>query len=164
MTSEDAGVWESHAEVDAVLSETGATMDKVRRWRRQGLLPKEIDWRPEAYHGSTVRYPKGTCAQLRAAAALFKKRNRVHYVGLRLWRLGFPVDEKYWHPRLRRAGWVADKAARILPGPERPKLDRAVLDFVKGHVFDPADFVIRTNGVCRLNPEMARMVVARAPT
>jgi hypothetical protein len=27
--------------------------------------------------------------------------------------------------------------------PERPKVDRAVLDFVKGHVFDPADFVIR---------------------
>jgi hypothetical protein len=36
-----------------------------------------------------------------------------------------------------------------------------VLDFVKAHVFDPADFVIRTDGVCRLNPEMARMVVAR---
>jgi hypothetical protein len=32
---------------------------------------------------------------------------------------------------------------------ERPKVDRAVLDFVKGHVFDPADFVIRTDGVCR---------------
>jgi CRISP-associated protein Cas1 len=45
--------------------------------------------------------------------------------------------------------------------PERPKIDRAVLDFVKGHVFDPADFVIRTDGVCRLNPEMARMVVAK---
>jgi CRISP-associated protein Cas1 len=45
--------------------------------------------------------------------------------------------------------------------PERPKVDRAVLDIVKGHVFDPADFVIRTDGVCRLNPEMARMVVAK---
>jgi CRISP-associated protein Cas1 len=45
--------------------------------------------------------------------------------------------------------------------PERPKLDRAVLDFIKGHVFDPADFVIRSDGVCRLNPEMARMVVAK---
>jgi CRISPR-associated protein Cas1 len=45
--------------------------------------------------------------------------------------------------------------------PERPKVDRAVLDFIKGHVFDPADFVIRTDGVCRLNPEMARMVVHR---
>ncbi len=45
--------------------------------------------------------------------------------------------------------------------PERPKVDRSVLDFVKGHVFDPADFVIRSDGVCRLNPEMARMVVAK---
>jgi hypothetical protein len=34
-----------------------------------------------------------------------------------------------------------------------------VLDFVKGHVFDPPDFVIRADGVCRLNPGMARMVV-----
>ncbi len=45
--------------------------------------------------------------------------------------------------------------------PERPKIDRGVLDFVKGHVFDPADFVMRTDGVCRLNPEVARMVVAK---
>jgi CRISPR-associated protein Cas1 len=45
--------------------------------------------------------------------------------------------------------------------PERPKVDRKVLDFVKGHVFDPADFVIRSDGVCRINPEMARMVVAK---
>jgi hypothetical protein len=39
--------------------------------------------------------------------------------------------------------------------PEPPKVDRAVLDFVKGHVFDPADFVIRSDGVC------ARIVVAK---
>lgn len=49
------------------------------------------------------------------------------------------------------------------PGP-RPKVDRAVLDFVKGHVFDPTDFVIRSDGVCRLSPEMARMVVAKVST
>jgi CRISPR-associated protein Cas1 len=48
--------------------------------------------------------------------------------------------------------------------PKRPEVDRSVLDFVKGHVFDPADFVIRTDGVCRLNPEMARIVVARVST
>ena len=34
--------------------------------------------------------------------------------------------------------------------PERPRVDRAVLDFIKGHVFDPADFVISSNGVCRV--------------
>lgn len=46
--------------------------------------------------------------------------------------------------------------------PERPKVDRAVLDFVKTTVFDPADFVIRSDDVCRLNPEMARIVVGIA--
>jgi CRISPR-associated protein Cas1 len=45
--------------------------------------------------------------------------------------------------------------------PERPKVDRAVLGFIKDHVFDPADVIIRSDGVCRLNPEMARMVVAK---
>jgi hypothetical protein len=45
--------------------------------------------------------------------------------------------------------------------PEPPKIDWAVLDFVKGHVFDPTDSVIRTDSVCRLNPEMARLVVAK---
>jgi hypothetical protein len=45
--------------------------------------------------------------------------------------------------------------------PERPRVDRAVLEFVKAHVFNPSDFVIRTDGVCRLNPEMARMLVAK---
>jgi len=44
--------------------------------------------------------------------------------------------------------------------PERPRVDRAVLDFVKATVFDPADFTIRDDGICRLNPQMARMVVA----
>jgi CRISP-associated protein Cas1 len=43
--------------------------------------------------------------------------------------------------------------------PERPVIDRKVLEFVKGSVFDPADFIIRSDGVCRLNPEMARCIV-----
>jgi len=40
--------------------------------------------------------------------------------------------------------------------PERPIVDRAVLDFVKSHVLDPADFTLRTDGVIRLNPQLAR--------
>jgi CRISP-associated protein Cas1 len=45
--------------------------------------------------------------------------------------------------------------------PERPKIDRVVLDFAKGTVFDPADFTIRSDGVVRLNPEMARRMMAK---
>ena len=42
--------------------------------------------------------------------------------------------------------------------PERPKVDRAVLDFVRATVFDPADFTIRSDGVVRLNPQLARHI------
>jgi CRISP-associated protein Cas1 len=45
--------------------------------------------------------------------------------------------------------------------PERLKIDRKVLEFVKSNTFDPADFTIRADGVCRLNPEMARTLIAR---
>jgi hypothetical protein len=45
--------------------------------------------------------------------------------------------------------------------PERPKVDRAVLDFVHGNIFGRADSVIRTHGVCRLSSQLARMVMAR---
>jgi CRISPR-associated endonuclease Cas1 len=42
--------------------------------------------------------------------------------------------------------------------PLRPIADRTVLKFVHSHRFHPADFTIRSDGVCRLNPEMARYV------
>ena len=107
--------WESQAEVDAILAETGVTMDQVRRWRREGLLPDVVQDQL-AYRGSVVLYPKGTSSQIRAASVLFKQKNCVEYVGLRLWIYGFPVDEKFWRPRLRFAGRLADKLARLLPG------------------------------------------------
>jgi CRISPR-associated endonuclease Cas1 len=40
--------------------------------------------------------------------------------------------------------------------PERPKVDQRILEFVKSHTLHPADFTIRSDGVCRLNPEMAK--------
>jgi hypothetical protein len=64
---------EIQAEVDAVLAETGRTMDQVKRWRREGLLPDVVQDQ-QAYRGSVVLYPKGSCAQIRAASTLFKQR------------------------------------------------------------------------------------------
>ena len=112
-SSEQNAEWESQAEVDACLAETGVTKDQVVRWRREGLLP-EVGQVPDTYHGSVVLYPRGTCAQIRAAKARFEEKNRVDYVGLRLWRDGFPVDEKHWRPRLKRLGRVADRMLSIL--------------------------------------------------
>jgi CRISPR-associated protein Cas1 len=54
----------------------------------------------------------------------------------------------------RRHGFVLD-----LMEPLRPIVDRKVLEFVQAHTFHRADFTIRFDGVCRLNPEMGRQVV-----
>jgi hypothetical protein len=63
-TEEEVGTdRETQAEVDAVLAETGRTMDQVRRWRREGLLP-EVVQDQQAYRGSVVLYAKGTCAHV----------------------------------------------------------------------------------------------------
>jgi CRISP-associated protein Cas1 len=42
--------------------------------------------------------------------------------------------------------------------PERPKVDRVVLGFLKSEALHQADFTIREDGVVRLNPELARRV------
>jgi CRISP-associated protein Cas1 len=42
--------------------------------------------------------------------------------------------------------------------PERPKVDGAVLGFLKSEALHPADFTIREDGVVRLNPQLARRV------
>jgi hypothetical protein len=44
--------------------------------------------------------------------------------------------------------------------PERPNIDRAMAEFVKRHVFDLPILSFAPTGVCRLNPEVGRMVVA----
>jgi hypothetical protein len=48
------------------------------------------------------------------------------------------------------------KGRNDLMEPQRPIVDRKVLEFVQAKTFHPADFTIRSDGVCRLNPEMAR--------
>jgi CRISP-associated protein Cas1 len=46
--------------------------------------------------------------------------------------------------------------------PERPKVDRAVLSFLKSQALHPADFTMREDGVVRINSELARRVAGLA--
>jgi CRISPR-associated protein Cas1 len=55
--------------------------------------------------------------------------------------------------RSGRASLVYD-----LMEPLRPLVDRLLLGFVLLHTFSPNDFVIQTEGVCRLHPQLARQV------
>lgn len=44
--------------------------------------------------------------------------------------------------------------------PLRPVVDRAVLELIADETFSGADFQLQSDGVCRLNPELARIVAA----
>jgi CRISPR/Cas system-associated endonuclease Cas1 len=46
--------------------------------------------------------------------------------------------------------------------PMRPVVDRAVLQLISETTFTGADFAIQNDGVCRLNPELARRVAQLA--
>jgi len=46
--------------------------------------------------------------------------------------------------------------------PMRPVVDRGVLQLIDTVTFTGADFAIQTDGVCRLNPELARRVAQLA--
>jgi CRISPR-associated protein Cas1 len=48
--------------------------------------------------------------------------------------------------------------------PMRPVIDRAVLQIIRDVTFTGADFSLQHDGVCRLNPELARRVVQLAIT
>ena len=44
--------------------------------------------------------------------------------------------------------------------PERPNVDRAILSLIRSHSLHAADFILRSDGVCRLSPQFARAVAA----
>lgn len=48
--------------------------------------------------------------------------------------------------------------------PLRPVVDRQILQFALSHAFTPWDFTITKEGGCRLNPQMAKLVVAELST
>src|SRR5271154_6148270 len=71
------------------------------------------------------------------------------------WRVSFDPTIGIMH--FQRAGspaFIFD-----LMEPERPKIDRAIIELLKSEKLHPADFVIRGDGVARLNPEFARQIV-----
>ena len=89
-------------------------------------------------------------AMLNYAYAILKSRVRSEIVAH-----GYDPIIGYLH------SYDKDRAALVfdLMEPLRPVADRVVLDLVRNQKFEPADFTIRQDGVCRLNPELAKRIV-----
>ena len=59
----------------------------------------------------------------------------------------------------QRRSWNPIPLVYDLMEPLRPVVDKRVLEFALAHTFTPGDFTINSKGGCRLNPQMAKLVV-----
>jgi CRISPR-associated endonuclease Cas1 len=127
------------------------------RWTGMGRHPIPHDWLNVGQRGSFARKKVGNRnashpvnAILNYAYAILESQVRIQVIAAGCDpTLGFLHDGRRGRP-----DFVLD-----LMEPLRPITDRRVLEFVKSHTFHPADFTIRSDGVCRLNPEMAKKIV-----
>jgi CRISPR-associated endonuclease Cas1 len=111
----------------------------------------------------------------RAAAPGEGNRNATHPVNAAL-NFGYALAES--RVRISIATQGLDPAVGFMHGPQRPKqaprsplaldlmeplrpiVDRAVLGFLRERALRPPDFVMTGEGICRLHPQLARVLVA----
>jgi CRISP-associated protein Cas1 len=128
------------------------------KWREINRYPIPDDWRQIGRRSSklgSISHPNRNAthpinAMLNYAYGVLESQVRMQVVAA-----GLDPTIGILHGNARgQHGLVYD-----LMEPLRPIVDRKVLEFVQSRTFHPADFTIRTEGICRLNPEMARHVV-----
>ena len=127
------------------------------RWKGHGRHSIPRDWYSIGQRYTFARNKGGTRnashpvnAILNYAYAILESQARIQVVAA-----GFDPTIGFVHSGRRgRPDFVLD-----LMEPLRPIVDRKVLEFVWAHTFHPADFTIRSDGVCRLNPVMVKHVV-----
>jgi CRISP-associated protein Cas1 len=131
-----------------------------RSWRSielkwSGTKPIPDEWRQigprvSAKSGSNRDATHPVNAMLNYGYAILESQVR-----LRVAAAGLDPYMGYFHaPWRERQGLVLD-----LMEPVRPVVDRAVLGFAQSHAFSAGDVTLRDDGVCRLNPQLARLMV-----
>jgi CRISP-associated protein Cas1 len=131
-------------------------------WKGTGRHAIPHDWRQidgrasmvgnrKSYRNRNATHPVN--AMLNYAYAVLESNVRMQVVAA-----GLNPTIGYFHGNYR------NKHALVydLMEPLRPLVDRGVLEFVQKQTFSPSDFVLASDGVCRLNPQLARAVVRAA--
>jgi CRISPR-associated endonuclease Cas1 len=127
------------------------------KWKGLGRRPIPSDWhwigpRTSANNikGSNREASHPVNAILNYAYAILESHVRIEIISR-----GYDPTIGYLHAFEKyRAALVCD-----LMEPLRPIVDRVVLKLVQSQTFQRADFTIHKEGVCRLNPEMAKQIV-----
>ncbi len=122
---------------------------EVRAWRTEVLERESAELASkQAAINRHATHPVN--AMLNYAYGMLENHVRMHVVAA-----GLDPTIGYLHAS------YCDKHALVydLMEPLRPVVDRRVPGFVQSHTFSPADFTLTRNGVCRLNPQLARNIV-----
>lgn len=128
-------------------------------WSRSKRYPIPEAWRGIGQRQSMVTGKKGknrdashpVNAMLNYAYAVLESHVRLDVLAH-----GYDAQSGFLH-----SGYRGSPALVLdLMEPLRPVADAAVLKLALGETFSGADFVLRSDGVCRLNPQLARRVAA----
>jgi CRISPR-associated protein Cas1 len=146
----------------AALAYFNAWQSLPLRWKGLNRHPIPRDWHNIGQRYTFARNKGGTRnashpvnAILNYAYAILESQVRIQIIAA-----GFDPTVGFLHSGRRgRSDFVLD-----LMEPFRPIVDRKVLEFARAHTFHPADFTIKSDGVCRINPEMAKRVAQTVAT
>ncbi|RYZ73448.1 MAG: CRISPR-associated endonuclease Cas1, partial [Proteobacteria bacterium] len=136
------------------------------KWRKSARYPIQDDWLRfssrsslfEAHKMANVRATHPVNAMLNYAYAILLSEARLKAIAD-----GFDpqIGIVHFRDRGRRGGERPSFALDVME-PSRPVVDRAVLKLIEEETFSGADFQLQLDGVCRLNPELARQVASAA--
>ena len=127
------------------------------KWTGKGRRPVPIGW--QTYSGRSS-LAAGVKAENRSAShpvnAMLNYAYAVKVAQMQIQAIADGYDPSFGIMHNGRRG----KPALILDliEPERPVVDAAILTLVRERTFSAADFPIRSDGVCRLSPQLARAV------
>ena len=106
--------------------------------------------------GGKVRYDSPCCNSCRTRRQTLRcrTRRRTHQ------RPGQPRPRRCQTPTCGEPCWTSWRSIQSASHRRARKsyIRNKVLEFVQAHTFHPADFTIRSDGACRLNPQMARCI------
>jgi CRISP-associated protein Cas1 len=124
------------------------------RWKGTGRKPIPLEWwhivaRPSMVSGRNRHASHPVNAILNYAYAVLESQVRIATVS-------HGLDPTVGYLHASRPGRVA--LVYDLMEPLRPRMDRLVLRFFRTHTFTPSDYILSTDGVCRLHPELSRHI------
>lgn len=134
------------------------------KWRAQSRYPIPDEWRSFQARSSVLsgakwknwRASNPINAMLNYAYAVLMTNMRIRAIAD-----GYDPMFGIMHDQRERKKQYTPSFALDLMEPMRPVVDRAVLNLIAEETFSGADFVLKSDGVCRLNPELARAVAVR---